>query len=493
MSSLRETLALLKVLLVRIPLILKTILLHGIQMSPVKGKQDMRTELTVAIIRSFMSTKAPLGKTQRQGIRDPGVKGPMWVSKVTLPQPEVDVRDAVIRAIEDLKTGNETYDIPATIAVEAEWTGYRAGVGKKTPEPDLSEEEKYHKLRQESPSDMMILYFHGGAYFLMDPCSHRVPVARLSHLTGAPVLSVRYRLAPQNPFPAALVDALTAYLSLLHPPPGSLHKPVPANKIVFAGDSAGGNLSLVLLQTLLTLDRASHTIRFHGKDVPIELPAGVATISPWCDVSRSMPSTSGNAYLDYLEAPAAPPNDPAVKTLFTTPVHVIPDDVWPTSPPRADIYCNASMLSHPLVSPLATPADLWKNAPPIWISTGEEGLTDEDLILARRVHQAGAPLVAELFEGMPHCHGILMMDRPASHRFFESFAGFCRDAVAGRIVSTGNLTWLGFKLQLTKEIPIEKACEVSDEQVEALMQRMTAWKMEGEIELQKQWRATARL
>lgn len=267
---------------------------------------------------------------------------------------------------------------------------------------------------------------------------------------------------------------------------------MPANKIIFAGDSAGGNLSLVLLQTLLTLDRASHTIRFHGEDVPIELPAGVATISPWCDVTRSMPSTSRNAHLDYLEAPLVPSDDPDVKTPFT-PLPFTPDDIWPASPPRADIYCNGSVLSHPLVSPLAAPAELWKNAPPIWISTGEEGLTDEGLILARRVYQAGVPLVAEMFEGMPHCHGILMMDRPASHRFFEGFAGFCRDAVAGRVVSTGNLTWLGFKLQLTKEIPIEKVCEISDEQVEALMQRMTAWKLEGEIELQKQWRATARL
>ncbi|KAJ5485986.1 hypothetical protein N7530_000286 [Penicillium desertorum] len=441
-------------------------------MSPVKGKQDMRTELTVAIIRSFMATKAPLGKTQKQGIRDPGVKGPMWVSKVTLPQPEVDVRDAVLHAIEDLKTGDEIYDIPATVAVEAEWTGYRAGVGKETPEPDLSEEEKYYKLSEESPSDMTILYFHGGAYCLLDPCSHRVPVAHLSHLTGAPVFS----------------HTSHSYT----PPSGSLHKAVPASKIVFAGDSAGGNLSLVLLQTLLTLNRASRTIRFHGENVPIELPAGVATISPWCDVTRSMPSTSSNAHLDYLEAPTGPSDDPAVKTPFT-PLRFAPDDIWPTSPPRADIYCNASMLSHPLVSPLAAPADLWKNAPPIWISTGEEGLTDESLILARRVYQAGVPVVAEMFEGMPHCHGILMMDRPASHRFFEGFAGFCRDAVAGRVLSTGYLTWLGFKLQLTKEIPIEKASEISDEQVEALMQRMTAWKLEGEIELRKQWRATARL
>jgi hypothetical protein len=164
MSSTKSRFALLKAILVRIPLVLKTIILHGAQMSPVKGKQDLRTELTVVIIRSFMSVKAALGKTQSDGIRDPGVKGPMWISKVAFPQPENDVRDAVLRAIEVLKTGDETYDIPEPIAVEGEWTGYRSGVGKHTPEPNLSEEEKYHKLRAESPSDMTILYFHGGAY-----------------------------------------------------------------------------------------------------------------------------------------------------------------------------------------------------------------------------------------------------------------------------------------------------------------------------------------
>jgi hypothetical protein len=164
MSSTKARFALLKAILARIPLVLKTILLHGAQMSPVKGKQDLRTELTVAVIRSFMSAEKPLGKTQRDGIRDPGVKGPMWVSRVTLPQPEIDVRDAVLRAIEDLKTGDETYDIPDVAAVEGEWTGYRAGVGKNTAEPDLAEDEKYQKLRAESPSDMTVLYFHGGAY-----------------------------------------------------------------------------------------------------------------------------------------------------------------------------------------------------------------------------------------------------------------------------------------------------------------------------------------
>ncbi|KAJ5584446.1 uncharacterized protein N7459_004246 [Penicillium hispanicum] len=492
MSALKRAVALVKVMLVRIPLVLKTLLLHGIHMSPVSGKQDLRTELTVTIIRSFITLSSPVAKTQKDSMRDPGIKGPMWVSKVTLPQPEFDVRDAVLRAIEDLKTGEETFDVPAVAAVEAEWTGYRKGVGKRTPQPDLSEAEKYRELRRESPSDMAILYFHGGAHFLMDPCTHRVPVAHLSRLTGAPALSVRYRLAPQNPFPAALVDALTAYLSLIHPPPGALHEPVPANKIVIAGDSAGGNLSFALLQTLLTLNRASRPIRFHGKDIEVELPAGVAGISPWCDITRSMPSVVHNARFDFLRGPIQASEDPSDDAPFS-PLPFPPDAVWPVTPPRVDMYVHANTVLHPLASPLAAKPELWKDAPPVFISTGEEGLADEGIVLARRIHQAGVPVVAEQFEGMPHCHGLIMISSRAARRFFEGLSEFCRDAAAARVTSTGCLTYLGFKLRSTREIPLGRACEVGDEEVDALMSRNAAWRLRGETEMLKEWRGRPRL
>ena len=164
MSAIKRSVGLLKAMIVRIPMILKTLVLHGLHMSPVTGKQDMRTELTVAIIRSFLAPSHPLLKTQKNSLRDPGIKGPMWVSKVTLPRPEIDVRDAVLRAIEDLGTGDEKFDVPGIAEVEAEWTGHRGGVGKHTPQPDISEEEKYCQLRKEAPSDMTVLYLHGGAY-----------------------------------------------------------------------------------------------------------------------------------------------------------------------------------------------------------------------------------------------------------------------------------------------------------------------------------------
>lgn len=310
---------------------------------------------------------------------------------------------------------------------------------------------------------------------LMDPCTHRVPVAHLSKLTGAPVLSVRYRLAPQDPFPAAIVDALVAYLSLIAPPPGSVHDPVPANKIVLSGDSAGGNLCLALTQTLLSLRRVFPTIRFHGRAVPIELPAGIAAVSPWCDVTRSMPSVVQNAKFDYLDPPRQTPTQ---GSLYRP---TIPeDDVWPRSPPRVDLYSNASSVLHPLVSPLAARAELWKDAPPVFITLGEEGLMDEDLILARRLHQAGAPVVAEMFEGMPHCFGLIMISTPAGHRFFETLARFCRDAAAGRVTPSANLTYIGFKLREIREIPLVKAAGLSDKEADELMLSSAHWRIEGE-------------
>ncbi|KAL3477574.1 Alpha/Beta hydrolase protein [Aspergillus californicus] len=485
MSALGSPAALLGALIVRIPLILKTLLLHGIGQSAGSGKQDVRTELTVAILRSFMNTNVPVGKQQKGTNRDPGIKGRMWVSKVEIPQPEIDVQEAVIKAIEELKLGDETYDIPGVGPVEAEWTGYRSGVSKNAPQPNISEEEKYKELKKESGSDMVVLFFHGGAYFLMDPCTHRPGTSQISKYTGAPVLSVRYRLAPQNPFPAALVDALVAYLYLVSPPPGSLHAPVPPNKIILAGDSAGGNLALVLLQTLLALHRTNTTVTFHNTPVPIRPPGGTAVASPWCDVSRSMPSIFRNAHLDFLPVPESTP----LSSRHSLPPPVPSDEFWPASPPRVDYFVNSESITHPLVSPLAAPKELWKSSPPVFISTGEEGLADEGLIVARKMHQAGVSVVAEQVEGMPHCFGLLMPGSPAGRRFFDSFGTFCVNAAANKIHATGKLKFLAYDPKANKEIPLDEISPLTDANVDELLTKTKLWRMEGEKELRRVWTA----
>ncbi|CRG85982.1 hypothetical protein PISL3812_02985 [Talaromyces islandicus] len=493
MSTLNNPTALLKAMLPRLPLILKTLVLHSLYMSPASGKQDLRTEMTVAVIRSFLDISTPVGKQQRRSMSDPGIKGSMWISKVELPAPEDAVREAVIHAADKLKNDeSQTFEIPPVVPVEAEWTGYRSGVEKNVLQPDVSEQEKYLALKADAKSDMVILYIHGGALYLMDPCTHRVPLAHLCKLTGARALSVRYRLAPQNPFPAALIDVLTAYLSLIHPPPGSFHEPVPANKIIISGDSAGGNLSLALLQTLLTLRRSVPMVQFHGKEVPIELPAGLALSSPWCDVTRSMPSVHNNAKYDYLDPPHAP-----VETLYHPPPHD-PDDVWPRNPPRSDMYCNANMVNHPLVSPIACPKELWKDAPPLFIAIGEEGLADEGLLTARKFHQAGVPVMVDWFEGMPHCFALVIAGTVAAKLFFQSYSQFCLDAVAGAIGrsrrgNVGFATFHHFGWHSTKLIPLDEIHEFSDLDIEKSLHQSKVKRVATEEKLIEEWQVKAKL
>lgn len=82
-----------------------------------------------------------------------------------MPEPvEEDVRKVLVEAIEAMKEGGEVYAVPDILPVEAEWTGWREGVGKERERPDLTEEQHYERLMKEVKSDVTVLYFHGGAY-----------------------------------------------------------------------------------------------------------------------------------------------------------------------------------------------------------------------------------------------------------------------------------------------------------------------------------------
>jgi hypothetical protein len=94
----------------------------------------------------------------------------------------------------------------------------------------------------------------------------------------------------------------TADLYLIDPPKDALHKPVPASKIVLAGDSAGGGLCVNLLIIL--------------RDMGLELPAGAVLISPWVDMTHSFPSVMENVATDII-----PPNGFMAK----------PSTLWPVS------------------------------------------------------------------------------------------------------------------------------------------------------------------
>jgi acetyl esterase/lipase len=120
------------------------------------------------------------------------------------------------------------------------------------------------------------------------PASVRPISLALARETGGRCIVPDYRLAPQNPFPSAIVDLLLTYLCLLYPSEDSIHAAVPAKNIVFAGDSSGGNLVLSLLALLQHICDHKGRIQFRGRSVEVPFPAGIATLSPHCDHTMSL-------------------------------------------------------------------------------------------------------------------------------------------------------------------------------------------------------------
>ena len=162
--------ALIKAFVPKIPLIVWTAVAHTLSLSPTSKDWDLRTELFIKVLRSFLTKPRPetMSKIQDFSMRDPGIKGPMWISKVTLPLPEdTDVRLRVQEMFEKLREDDARLTEPEVVEapVEGEWTGHRSDAGAHAPELAISEEEKYQRLMGEVESDVTILYFHGGAYW----------------------------------------------------------------------------------------------------------------------------------------------------------------------------------------------------------------------------------------------------------------------------------------------------------------------------------------
>ena len=106
-----------------------------------------------------------VSERQRSSALDPEAKGPIWVSRVTLPSPVDDhVRQALFETIDKLSTGIEAYSKPMSVSVEGEWVGHRRKVDAHTPEPAVTEEEKYNGLMKDISNEATMLYVHGGAF-----------------------------------------------------------------------------------------------------------------------------------------------------------------------------------------------------------------------------------------------------------------------------------------------------------------------------------------
>jgi phosphinothricin tripeptide acetyl hydrolase len=200
----------------------------------------------------------------------------------------------------------------------------------------------------------VVLYLHGGGYVIGSPRSHRHLAAAIAGAAGGSALLLDYRLAPEHPFPAAVDDATAAYRWLLD-------QGIAASRIVIAGDSAGGGLTMA---TLLAL-----------RDARVASPAGGVCISPWVDLT-----CGGKSY----ESKAA--IDPIVRREGVAEM--------------ARAYLGSTDPKSPLASPLF--ADL-RGLPPLLIHVGSaEVLLDDAIGLAERAKAAGVDTTLEEYPEMVH-------------------------------------------------------------------------------------------
>lgn len=211
-------------------------------------------------------------------------------------------------------------------------------------------------------TDAAVLYLHGGGYVIGSPRSHRHLAAAIARAAGTRALLLDYRLAPEHPFPAGLEDAVAAYQWLLA---GGV---APA-RIVVAGDSAGGGLTMA---TLLAL-----------RERGLPRPAAAVCISPWVDLTNSAASYATKAAVD----PIVTLDSIALLT---------------------QAYIGTGDPKQPLVSPLY--ADL-RNLPPLLIHVGsDEVLLDDALGLAARARTAGVDVTIREWPAMIHVwHWFLSM------------------------------------------------------------------------------------
>jgi monoterpene epsilon-lactone hydrolase len=226
----------------------------------------------------------------------------------------------------------------------------------------------------ESPA-RVILYLHGGGFFMGSPASYRNRAMRLSYRCQAEVFVPDYRLAPEHQYPLALEDALAAWRFVK-----SLR---PHAAIFVAGDSAGGGLSLSLLLRL--------------RDSGLAMPNGSFQLSPWTDLTVSGSSVDGNYGRD----------------LWFTRQHL---EVW------ARYYVGQADARSPYVSPVF--ADL-SGLPPLLLLVGEDELLLDDTLRVRdAATSVGTDVRVHIGKGMQHDWPLTLPWLDESKHAWSAIRGF---------------------------------------------------------------------
>ena len=267
----------------------------------------------------------------------------------------------------DIDARGRDYGIPADVSVEpvnangvrAEWISTPGAV-----------------------DDAAILYLHGGGYVIGSLDSHRHLVAEAGREAGCWALALDYRLAPENPFPAAVDDAVAGYRYLVG-------RGITPGRIAIAGDSAGGGLVVAAMVAI--------------RDAGLPTPGCGWCISPWVDMEAV-----GDTMTSKAEA------DPTVQKAGILDM--------------ARLYLNGADPRSPLAAPLH--ADLTGLAP-LLIQVGAcETLLDDAIRLARVAGAADVYVDLQIWPEMIHVWHLFHPELTAGKKAIASGGAFVRAHMA---------------------------------------------------------------
>lgn len=229
--------------------------------------------------------------------------------------------------------------------------------------------------------DACVLLLHGGGYVSGSCVTHREMASRLSSLSGMPVWVPDYRRAPEEPFPAATDDCLTAYHSLLN-------TGMDPARIVLCGDSAGGGLVVALMYQL--------------RELNLPMPAAGVLLSPWLDLEMNAKSVEANAE-----------KDPSITR----------DGL---SECGRD-YVAGGDPKNPLASPCYGDP---KGLPPLYINVGElEVLLDDARDFSKKAEDAGVDVTLQVAPGLWHVYPAWAGRVPEAMQELERVAAYVRGAI----------------------------------------------------------------